>query len=149
VLLAGDAGGFVNGFTAEGIYYAMVTGEHAARAVLDVPARDVPRRLAPHYCRICREEIGGELRDSILVRRHLFADRRRIARVITAAAGDRRLTGLVLDYAIGRQPYAAIRRKVLASAPLAACNLFMQFVGSMLLPKGPATSTMATPRDRP
>jgi flavin-dependent dehydrogenase len=35
VLLAGDAGGFVNGFTAEGIYYAMVSGEHAARALLE------------------------------------------------------------------------------------------------------------------
>src|SRR5262249_10698775 len=33
VLLAGDAGGFVNGFTAEGIYYAMVTGELAAAAI--------------------------------------------------------------------------------------------------------------------
>ena len=32
VLLAGDAGGFVNGFSAEGIYYAMVTGDLAARA---------------------------------------------------------------------------------------------------------------------
>ena len=26
VMLAGDAGGFVNGITAEGIYYAMVSG---------------------------------------------------------------------------------------------------------------------------
>ena len=34
VLLAGDAGGFVNGFSAEGIYYAMVTGDLAAGAVL-------------------------------------------------------------------------------------------------------------------
>src|SRR4029077_2193908 len=34
VLLAGDAGGFVNGFTAEGIFYAMVSGELAAVAVL-------------------------------------------------------------------------------------------------------------------
>src|SRR5688500_3673279 len=34
VLLAGDAGGFVNGFSAEGIYYAMVTGELAADAIL-------------------------------------------------------------------------------------------------------------------
>ena len=33
VLLAGDAGGFVNAVTAEGIYYAMVSGELAARAV--------------------------------------------------------------------------------------------------------------------
>ena len=35
VLLAGDAGGFVNGVTAEGIYYAMVSGELAARAILE------------------------------------------------------------------------------------------------------------------
>ena len=35
VLLAGDAGGFVNGFTAEGIYYAMVSGELAARRVVE------------------------------------------------------------------------------------------------------------------
>jgi geranylgeranyl reductase family protein len=34
VLLAGDAGGFVNGFTAEGIYYAMVSGDLTARAVV-------------------------------------------------------------------------------------------------------------------
>lgn len=149
VLLAGDAGGFVNGFTAEGIYYAMVTGELAARAVLDVPATEVPRRLEAHYRRRWRAEIGSELRDSVLVRRHLFADRRRIARVLAAASADRRLTGLVLDYAIGRQPYAAVRRKVLGSAPLVACSLFMQFVRATLLPKWPAIGTMAAPRNRP
>ncbi len=42
VLLAGDAGGFVNAFTAEGIYYAMVSGDLAARAIID--ARRVGRR---------------------------------------------------------------------------------------------------------
>ncbi len=35
VLLAGDAGGFVNAFTAEGIYYAMVSGDLAARVVVE------------------------------------------------------------------------------------------------------------------
>ena len=57
VLLAGDAGGFVNGFTAEGIYYAMVSGDLAAKTVLETtrvggdagPVRDAPAttRLAP------------------------------------------------------------------------------------------------------
>jgi flavin-dependent dehydrogenase len=131
VLLAGDAGGFVNGFTAEGIYYAMVTGEHAARAVLDVPARDVPTRLAPRYRRSCRAEIGAELRDSVLVQRHLFADRRRIARVIAAAGANPRLTRLVLDYATGRQSYRAVRRKLLVSAPLLAISLFGEFLRGM------------------
>ncbi len=34
VLFAGDAGGFVHAVTAEGIYYAMVSGELAARAIV-------------------------------------------------------------------------------------------------------------------
>ena len=48
VLLAGDAGGFVNGFTAEGIYYAMVSGEHAARSVVE-SVRDGVEGLARRY----------------------------------------------------------------------------------------------------
>ena len=49
VLLAGDAGGFVNGFTAEGIYYAMVSGELAARSVVESAA--TPGDLARRYRR--------------------------------------------------------------------------------------------------
>src|SRR4029078_5937909 len=45
VLLAGDAGGFVNGFSAEGIYYAMVTGDLAAEAILS--ARESGRIYTP------------------------------------------------------------------------------------------------------
>src|SRR5262249_31131530 len=60
VLLAGDAGGFVNGLTAEGIYYAMVTGELAARAVVESGARGGGgiASLARRYARSCRDEIG-------------------------------------------------------------------------------------------
>ncbi len=43
VLLAGDAGGFVNALTAEGIYYAMVSGELAARAVMQGQLSDYER----------------------------------------------------------------------------------------------------------
>lgn len=123
VLLAGDAGGFVNGFTAEGIYYAMVTGELAAHAILAVPAADVRRRLARHYGRACRAEIGTELNDSVLVQRHLFADRRRIARALAAAADNPPLTRLVLDYAMGRRSYRSVRNRVITGAPLAAMQL--------------------------
>ena len=81
VLLAGDAGGFVNGFTAEGIYYAMVSGDLAGQ----IRHRDASRDRRP--ARTARidgraiAEIGAELRDSVLIQRYLFADRRRIARV--------------------------------------------------------------------
>jgi geranylgeranyl reductase family protein len=143
VLLAGDAGGFVNGFTAEGIYYAMVTGEHAARAVIATSPADVPGGLAERYRRACASEIGTELRDSVLIQRYLFADRRRIAQVIAAAARNRAVTRLVLDYAIGRASYSTVRRRVIASAPLMAARLMLQRVRSILLAESRRGATIA------
>jgi len=120
VLLAGDAGGFVNGFTAEGIYYAMVSGELAAHAVGGAP--DVGR-LAGRYRRACDYEIGAELRDSVLLQRYLFADRRRIARVIDGAHREPEVTRSILAYAAGRGTYRELRRRLLAGAPLLAGRL--------------------------
>jgi len=120
VLLAGDAGGFVNGFTAEGIYYAMVSGELAARAVVDTArTRDLARR----YRRACNDEIGRELRDSVRVQRYLFADRRRIARIIAGASREAVTTRVLLDWLVGRVPYRLARRRVIRRAPLMAARL--------------------------
>ncbi len=120
VLLAGDAGGFVNGFTAEGIYYAMVTGELAARATIE--ERHAPGRGDPveRYRRACDREVGAELRDSVLVQRYLFADRRRISHVIRGATQFPAITMAILAFAVGRMSYGALRRRILRHAPLLA-----------------------------
>jgi flavin-dependent dehydrogenase len=128
-LLAGDAGGFVNGLTAEGIYYAMVTGELAARSIVD--ARGQPAGLADRYRRACDREIGVELRDSVLMQRFLFSDHRRISRVIAAAPQEREFVGFMLDYAIGRRPYRELRRRIIRRAPLLAARLAWQAVRSL------------------
>jgi geranylgeranyl reductase family protein len=118
VLLAGDAGGFVNAFTAEGIYYAMVSGELAARAVTGVAVdRGDLDGLAERYRQACDHEIGTELRDSVLIQQYLFADRRRIARVIAGAAGDRATTRLIIDAVMGRRGYGTVRRQLLVRSP--------------------------------
>ncbi len=119
VLLAGDAGGFVNGFTAEGIYYAMVTGELAADAIA---ARD-PRPLSDRYRRAWNAEIGDELRDSVMLQRYLFSDRRRVLDLIDGARDDSSLTRLVLDFVVGRLPYRVLRRRMLAASPQLAVRL--------------------------
>jgi geranylgeranyl reductase family protein len=124
VLLAGDAGGFVNGFTAEGIYYAMVSGDLAARSVLEAP--QAVHTLARRYTRACDREIGADLRDSVLIQRYLFADRRRIARVIDGAQRDPAITRLILDFAVGRISYHRLRRRLLARAPLLAGRLLWE-----------------------
>jgi geranylgeranyl reductase family protein len=120
VLLAGDAGGFVNGFTAEGIYYAMVSGELAAQAIIQAPDRTSP---AQAYARLVDREIGSELRDSVLIQRYLFADRRRITAIIDAIHRRPAITQLIIDYASGRCGYRELRRRILARSPGLALRL--------------------------
>jgi flavin-dependent dehydrogenase len=133
VLLAGDAGGFVNGFTAEGIYYAMVSGELAARTVAETGDADM-RTMARRYARACDREIGAELRDSVLIQRHLFADRRRIAQVIAGTQTAPELTRLILDFAMGRISYPVLRRRMLTRAPLLAAHLLWARVRNWWVP---------------
>jgi hypothetical protein len=64
----------------------------------------------------------------VLLRKYLFADRRRIARVIDGAGREDAITRLIVDYAIGRMPYGALRRRVLARAPLMAGQLISEWL---------------------
>jgi len=142
VLLAGDAGGFVNAFTAEGIYYAMVSGDLAARTIAASPAsspsvarrRSTPGDLADVYRRAVDKEIGAELRDSVLIQRYLFGDRRRIAAAITAAPREARMTKLILDLVTGRRSYRDVRRRMLLRAPLLASRLVWGLVRESMMP---------------
>jgi geranylgeranyl reductase family protein len=119
VLLAGDAGGFVNGFSAEGIYYAMVTGDLAAGAVLASRARGgvAPARACRSYVRAWKREIGGELRDSVLIQRYLFHSAPRMDRVVRGANTRPEFSDLLVEYASGRLSYRAARRRLLWHFP--------------------------------
>ena len=115
VLLAGDAGGFVNGFSAEGIYYAMVTGELAADAVLAARTGDGidPARARRAYVRAWRRELGAELRDSVLIQKYLFPSPERMDRVVRGANARPEFSEILVDYASGRLSYHAARRRLL------------------------------------
>jgi geranylgeranyl reductase family protein len=129
VLLAGDAGGFVNGFSAEGIYYAMVTGELAADAILaqgrlrqgyGAQGREgelSPARARRAYARAWRREIGAELRDSVLIQKYLFHSPARMDRVVRGAQTRPVFSETLVDYASGRLTYRAARRRLLWHFP--------------------------------
>jgi geranylgeranyl reductase family protein len=109
VLFAGDAGGFVNGFSAEGIYYAMVSGDLAAQSI----AAGAPAS----YDRAWRREIGAELRDSVLVQRFLFRNPGRIDKLVRGARRHRQLADAVVRYASGGESYRAVRRRLFLKCP--------------------------------
>lgn len=80
VLLAGDAGGFVHGVTAEGIYYAMVSGELAAKKAVRRPGA---RGLRPQPTSGCGvERSAPSSSDAAALQRLSFAERSRLADMI-------------------------------------------------------------------
>lgn len=118
VLVAGDAGGFVNAFTAEGIFYAMVSGDLAARAILDTPAaRRHTAAPAARYARAWRREIGAELADAVRIQRRLFARPADIGAVVRAAAARPDTAQIVVDYLRGARGYREARRRLLLRHP--------------------------------
>jgi geranylgeranyl reductase family protein len=109
VLVTGDAGGFVNAYTGEGIYYAMVTGQLAGEiAARAITADDVCAARLAEYQVAWRREIGEELADSLRIQRRLFAHPRLVDRVIRAAASDPTLCRLFAAVALGEE---SLRRR--------------------------------------
>jgi geranylgeranyl reductase family protein len=121
VYLAGDAGGFVNGFSAEGIYFAMLTGDLAARAILTGPS---PRL----YERLWRREIGAEMRDARFLSRYAFADLNRVSRLVRGVRAYPPLAGLLADYASGADTYEGVRRRFVLKFPWIAAKLIVRYL---------------------
>jgi geranylgeranyl reductase family protein len=130
VLFAGDAGGFVNAITAEGIYYAMVSGELAGRALSAVRGDGVA--AGPVYDRLWRRELGTELDDAVLIQRYLFSSHERVARLVRGAAEAPALVDLVLRYVSGSLSYAALRRRMFVKFPAAIWRMARQRIGARL-----------------
>ncbi|HYL38041.1 MAG TPA: NAD(P)/FAD-dependent oxidoreductase [Bryobacteraceae bacterium] len=116
-LVAGDAGGFVNAFTAEGIYYAMVSGEHAARAAIEAlrSGQFGSARLAS-YEQSWKREIGVELEKSVSIQRLLLADPGRVDRIVRAARRNPGLADMLARYATGSLSHREFKRALLLRA---------------------------------
>lgn len=117
VLLAGDAGGFVNAFTAEGIFYAMSSGALAAEAAIAaIRAGDFSEAQLKSYERAWKAEMGGDLEHSVDIQRRLFNESGRIDQIVRAAARDKDLLRLLIGYSTGAVRYEELRNYMAASA---------------------------------
>jgi flavin-dependent dehydrogenase len=134
VLFAGDAGGFVHAVTAEGIFYAMVSGELAGRAIVDAfrrtPSGSRPgleaREAGTRYDRLWRKELGAELFDAVLLQKYLFSDHQRVNRIVRAGSTASGLMDLMLAYTRGELGYAALRRRMLVRFPMTMLRMARQ-----------------------
>ena len=117
VLLSGDAGGFVNALTAEGIYFAMVSGAHAAQiAIAAVKAGDFKSRTLARYQQSWKQEVGLELDKSVRFQKLLLSDSSRIDRVVKAAGRNPMLADLLARYATGSLAHDQFKRALIRRA---------------------------------
>ena len=101
--LVGDAGGFVDAITGEGILYALRSARAWGRA-LEAGRPEI-------YDRVWRDEFGAELaKASALV--HRFYHPRFIERVIDFGAKSASVRALLGDLVMGTQPYVTLRRRL-------------------------------------
>jgi flavin-dependent dehydrogenase len=117
ILLAGDAAGFVNGFTAEGIYYAMVSGEHAGKTALAaIRNRNASAGFLRRHDAACEAELGKELRRSVALQKRFYPNPALIDLAVRFANRDRTLRSLITRFGIGQLSYEELKRHALFEA---------------------------------
>ncbi len=116
VLLAGDAGGFVNAFTAEGIFYAMTSGSLAAdTASAAIRKQRYDAGELAGYDRAWHAEIGSDLQHSVDIQHRLFNGSGRMDALVRKARYDPELLRLIIGYSMGASTYEALRSHMMRS----------------------------------
>ncbi len=103
VMLCGDAAGFVNAFTAEGIFYSMVSGDLAGRTAAEALSRgECGAASLAGYERLWQAEIGRELAVSRRIGKLLFGRQGLTDRLVCIAIKDAGMRNLFANIALGR-----------------------------------------------
>jgi geranylgeranyl reductase family protein len=117
VLIAGDAAGFVNGFTAEGIYYAMVSGEHAGRTALAaIRSHNTSAQFLRRHDEACNTELGNELRRSVTLQKRFYADPDLIDIAVRFAKSSDAVRSLITRFGVGQISFGEMKRRAILEA---------------------------------
>jgi flavin-dependent dehydrogenase len=109
--LLGDAAGFADPVTGEGIYYALRSAELFAEAFLEGRAEEYEKRW--------REDFGAELRRASQMRRRFYGNfwgAPFTERMIEFAQGHRGIKKVLGDLVAGEQGYVGLKKKLARSA---------------------------------
>lgn len=111
VLLCGDAAGFVHAVTGEGIYYAMISGELAAKAIIrGLKQRNLSEQmLTALYQRAWQAEIGHEIASSVHIRQRLLKNPGLTNILVRTVAKHEGMKKVFTDYFMGKISYPKLK----------------------------------------
>jgi flavin-dependent dehydrogenase len=111
VLLCGDAAGFTNALTGEGIYYAMVSGELAAKTLVQAFRQgDFSESVLTSYQTAWQEEIGDEIIQSVHIQQRLLTNPRFTNFLIRTVEKHQQMKKAFTDYFMGKTAYRTLKR---------------------------------------
>jgi menaquinone-9 beta-reductase len=110
-LLAGDAAGLVDPITREGIFFALMSAEHAALSLLETG--DASRA----YSTRVRDTIYSELILAARLKARFFRPQF-MGLLLSALGRSSRIRAIMSDLVAGEQPYHTLRRRLLSTLEL-------------------------------
>jgi len=125
--LVGDAAGFADPITCEGIYYALRSGELLAGALIEGHAAS--------YADRCREDFaadfihGAELFEKFYAGEFLGSDF--ITRMVQGSSRSRALRSIMNAFVAGKQDYRTLRATLIRKSP----QIVLQVIGSAFRPQ--------------
>jgi len=107
VILIGDAAGFVNSLSGEGLYYAICSGELAARTCIEllIKAKDFSKKNLSHYQKLWIKDFGKELKGILFLRRFT---RIWLEGIIKYASLDKKWRKMIMNVILGQKKVSKI-----------------------------------------
>ena len=109
-MLCGDAAGFINPITGEGIYYAMVSGKIAADVIAEgLKSNDLSSRFLSRYQTLWNYDFGKDLKALGRFNNQWGKDSERIIRLMTR---DKKFAKLIIGVTGGQISFRKYRTPV-------------------------------------
>jgi len=127
IMLIGDAGGFVSPATGEGIYYAVETGQIAARTISAINQGKISD--VNEYQKEWKQSIGKQLKVSNFLANLMFTSEANMEIVVQMAASDDYIRDRMTELIGGLRPYTelrnAIMKRVIIKHPMKGIRLLV------------------------
>jgi geranylgeranyl reductase family protein len=140
-MAVGDAAGLVDPITGEGLYYAIRSGDLAARTIIEDAC--APAGLPAAYRNLLRRDFASDLEFGSRLAKRVFLGRFLLgsvpARMVQFTRRSPRFASIIQDLFAGKQPYHGLKRRLLRNLNGSLYDIGMSLGFSRLVQrKGPA-----------
>jgi flavin-dependent dehydrogenase len=140
-MAVGDAAGLVDPITGEGLYYAIRSGDLAARTIIEDSC--APAGLPAAYRTLLGRDFTSDLEFGSRLAKRVFLGRFLLgsvpARMVQFTRRSPRFAAIIQDLFAGKQPYQGLKRRLLRNLNGSLYDIGMSVGFSRMIPrKGPA-----------